>query len=279
MNPLLIKNFTAVGAIGPNLIVKQLADDTVVPAIAAADFMIGVSTHVPAANGEPCDVIQSGIAYVKAGGIVPRGSQVTADAASKGIVAADGERVIGIALASAVLDDLFPVLVIPGSCAGASVAGVDAHAIHDNPIANQTIAGVFALINAGGFQGPLTGAVTGNVTGNVSGTAGGLQEVITAAAADGPIAAKTGTVSITKAGVAALTLADPATPADDGKRLTIVATTANAHTVDNSAGSGFNGGGAGSDVATFGGAVGDSMELVALGGLWHVLRLTNVTLG
>jgi len=274
MNPLLIKNYTAVGAIGANLIVKKSSDNTVELASAASDFMIGVSTNVPAANGEPCDVIHFGIALVTAGGIVNRGNMVTANADSKAIVAADGERVIGVALATAATNDLIPILIIPGTCAGASVAGVDAHAIHDNPSAAQTIAGNYPLINAGGFQGP----VTGNVTGNASGTAGGLKETVAAAAADGAITAKTGIVSITKAGVAALTLADPATPADDGKRLSIIAATANAHTVDNSAGSGFNGGGTGSDVATFGGAVGDSMELVALGGIWHVLRLTNVTL-
>src|SRR5438876_4527468 len=64
---------------------------------------------------------------------------------------------------------------------------------------------------------------------------------------------------------------------DDGKILRIMAKDAHAHTVTESV-HGFNGGGAASDVATFGGAKGDGLELFALGGVWYVLRKTNVTL-
>lgn len=98
------------------------------------------------------------------------------------------------------------------------------------------------------------------------------------AAVDGVIAQKSGTVIITKAVAAALTLADPAAGADDGKLLTIISTTAAAHTVSNAAGSGFNGGGAVSDLATFGAAVGNGMALRAYGGKWLVERNTGVTL-
>lgn len=83
---------------------------------------------------------------------------------------------------------------------------------------------------------------------------------------------------ITKAGVAAMTLADPTATTHDGVVLTFVAGTANAHTLDNSAGSGFNGGGAGADIGTFGGAVGDMIQVVAYQGVWYVITNTNVTL-
>jgi hypothetical protein len=107
----------------------------------------------------------------------------------------------------------------------------------------------------------------------------GIGHKVTVASADGAIAVKTGVVVITKAGVAALTLADPTDVTDDGCELLIISATAHAHTVSNAAGSGFNGSGSGADVGTFGGAKGDNMRLVAYGGDWHVVSLRNVTLG
>lgn len=82
----------------------------------------------------------------------------------------------------------------------------------------------------------------------------------------------------TKAGVAAMTIVDPTATTHDGVRLTFVATTANANTLSNAAGSGFNAGGAGSDVATFGGAIGDLIVIEAYQGKWYVIDKTNVTL-
>lgn len=100
-----------------------------------------------------------------------------------------------------------------------------------------------------------------------------------ALAANGAVAAKQGTLVITKAGIAALTIANPVAGDDDFKTLRIISVTAFAHTLDNSAGAGFNGGGAGADVATFGGAKGDGITLLAYQGVWYVLDKTNVALG
>lgn len=107
---------------------------------------------------------------------------------------------------------------------------------------------------------------------------GELQRDVQVASADGAITIQDGIVHITKGTAAALTLADPADPADNGKVLRINASTAAAHTVDNSAGSGFNGGGASSDVGTFGGAIGDGFEVYAYAGVWWVTNNLNVTL-
>jgi hypothetical protein len=79
-------------------------------------------------------------------------------------------------------------------------------------------------------------------------------------------------------GAGAYTLADPS-EVQAGTELIITALTAFAHTVSNAAGSGFNGAGAGSAVATFGGARGDTMVVVAIASCWHVVSLRNVTLG
>lgn len=89
-------------------------------------------------------------------------------------------------------------------------------------------------------------------------------------------------IGMTKAGVLALTIADPTTGTHDGVTLTFVATTANANTLDNSAGSGFfSTGGSGKDVATWGGAIGDGFTIIAIAGKWYVdpRGVTNVTLG
>ena len=86
------------------------------------------------------------------------------------------------------------------------------------------------------------------------------------------------TYYITKAGVAAMTLVDPTATTHDGLTLTFISTTAQAHTLSNAAGSGFNAGGAASDIGTFGGAIGDNIVITAYQGKWLVVSKTNVTL-
>lgn len=106
---------------------------------------------------------------------------------------------------------------------------------------------------------------------------GSLKEPFVLAAASGAITAKRGLVVITAASAAALTLAAPLAGIDDGATLTIVSDTAQAHTVTNTT-PGFNGAGAGGDVATFGAARGNVMQLLAYNGVWYTVNLRNVTL-
>lgn len=88
--------------------------------------------------------------------------------------------------------------------------------------------------------------------------------------ADGAITVKNGICFIAKtvAGVVNATLADPIAGTDDYKRLTIISNQAQANVVTSA--SSFGGGGAGEDVATFSGVVGDSLCLMAYGGKWYV---------
>lgn len=88
--------------------------------------------------------------------------------------------------------------------------------------------------------------------------------------ADGAITVKNGICLIAKtvAGVVAATLADPTATTDDYKRLLIVSNQAQLNTVTSA--SSFGGGGAGEDVCTFSGAIGDSLELVAYQGKWYI---------
>lgn len=97
--------------------------------------------------------------------------------------------------------------------------------------------------------------------------------------ANGAITQKSGIVTLSKAGVAAMTLANPTAGAqtaggDDGKRLAIISKTANAHTVTTTAA--INGGA--NHKSTFGGAIGDMLNLVALGGVWFFEPSINQTL-
>src|SRR5512138_3112925 len=119
------------------------------------------------------------------------------------------------------------------------------------------------VISTAGFQGGVQGGVQNNVD--------------QIASADGAITAKSGLVVITKGSAAALTLAAPTAGTDDGKILTILSTTAFAHTVTQAA-PGFNGGGGGSDVATYGAAARNSMIIQAYNGNWYAINLTGVTL-
>lgn len=97
-------------------------------------------------------------------------------------------------------------------------------------------------------------------------------------AADGAITVKNGVCVISKTipGVVAATLADPVTGTDDYKRLVIINGTAHASTITSA--SSFGGGGAARDVATFGGAVGDTLTLLAYGGKWYVIGAFGATL-
>ena len=149
--------------------------------------------------------------------------------------------------------------------------GFDIQANNVDVAGDLTVAGTTTQTGALAITGALT--VTGLISAN-----GGTKELYSEVGANGAITQKSGVIAINKAGVCALTIADPTDVTDDGKILRIIAYTASAHTVDNSAGSGFNIGGAGSDIGTFGGAIGDNMTIVASNGKWLVLSKVNVTL-
>lgn len=105
------------------------------------------------------------------------------------------------------------------------------------------------------------------------------KQPIQIALVNGAILIKSGIVMLTKAGVAAMTLAAPVAGKDDGKVLHIDSHTAQAHTVTITAG--LRGAGSGADVLTWGGAIGDGISLYAYAGNWYVLpgSTVNVTAG
>jgi len=92
-------------------------------------------------------------------------------------------------------------------------------------------------------------------------------------AASGAIAQKVGIVRLGSTGVLAMTLADPTTGTDDGKKLTIVAVTAHAHVIT------IPGGLAGGahNTVTLGGAIGDLAVVRAIAGKWFLAPSIDAT--
>lgn len=104
--------------------------------------------------------------------------------------------------------------------------------------------------------------------------AGNTANTVTEKATNGAISAQCGTLYITKgSALGSSTLATPTTPAQDGYKLTIVSTTAYAHVV--SVASGKVNGGTNTTITFTSGAIGDSVTLQAIGGVWYVIGTTG----
>ena len=104
---------------------------------------------------------------------------------------------------------------------------------------------------------------------------GGASPVV-ADVASGAIAIASSTVSLGSGGALAMTLATPATPGDDGKKIKIVAVTAQAHTVTTPQNK-IKGANTSGDTITFA-HIGDMAILEAVGGLWYIEVLNGATL-
>lgn len=103
----------------------------------------------------------------------------------------------------------------------------------------------------------------------------GIVGALQAITGDGAITVQNATVLLSKAGAGAITIVAPTTVTHDGFIIRVVATSAQAHVIT-SAVDGFNAKGS-SGTVTFGGAIGDSVTLVAHGGHWYVIGKVNVT--
>ena len=122
-NPLMYKAFTAGAAIAAFRIVRFSAADTVVQAAAATESMFGVNSDLAVANGERCEVMTDGIAWIEAGAAVTIGALITADSVGRAVAGAPAagvnNRVIGLALdAATAAGDQIRVLLSPGSVQG-----------------------------------------------------------------------------------------------------------------------------------------------------------------
>jgi hypothetical protein len=122
----------------------------------------------------------------------------------------------------------------------------------------------------------VTGGLIGNVTGNIAGTlSGGQKDVPVAITGDGAITVAPSSVFLSKAGAAAITIVAPTVTTHDGYIIRVVAISAQAHVITSGV-VGFNAKGS-SGTLTFGGAIGDSVTLIAYQGNWYTLAKVNVT--
>lgn len=112
----LIKTMTATGAVAAHTLATFGAGDGLVTgATAATDPLLGVTTSIGSQDNGRCDVVIAGITTVKAGGTYARGDVLTSNATGQAIKSTTGtDRIIGIAMASAVVGDLAPVLLAQG---------------------------------------------------------------------------------------------------------------------------------------------------------------------
>lgn len=111
------ENYLADAAVGANLIVKYgAADGSCALATAATDALLGVSDGLAKLTGEMVDVHIGEIGEVRLGGTVTRGAALTANGSSKAISTTTvGNRIIGFAEQSGVLDDIVRYQRAPGT--------------------------------------------------------------------------------------------------------------------------------------------------------------------
>ena len=123
MNPTLIKNYVADGAVpGRTIVVAGSADGRISAASGAAVPLKGISERLDAPDGRRFDVVRAGLAEVTYGGAVADGDPLTADAQGRAVKAepAPGANVwiIGFAERDGVLGDIGLAMIAPGSIQG-----------------------------------------------------------------------------------------------------------------------------------------------------------------
>tara|TARA_R100000656_G_scaffold56723_1_gene44590 strand:- start:227 stop:598 length:372 start_codon:yes stop_codon:yes gene_type:complete len=90
------------------------ADGQFIAGAAKTDICIGVAQTAETTAGAAVAIGYSGISKVVSGGTITRGGQVTCSS-GKAVAAASTDEVHGVALSSAVADDVFDILLAPSS--------------------------------------------------------------------------------------------------------------------------------------------------------------------
>lgn len=113
--PGLCINLIALAAIAPfRIVAATTTESTVKQAASDTEKTLGVSAGIGATDaGDHLDVICGGIAPVQYGGTVAFGDFLTADASGRAIVAAAGDRIIGVAHEAGAVDEIGSVHIAP----------------------------------------------------------------------------------------------------------------------------------------------------------------------
>lgn len=201
------------------------------------------------------------------------------------VLLASGQAVDLNGEAGGLILDAAAVVVLQGATAGHGKLVVSGTTILDATSTGLAVTGTETVSGLLTASAGLVVTGTESVSGALTASAGVRDKGFVAVTASGAIAvpAVDTTYFITKsASGAAMTLVDPTATTHDNLCLLFISTTAQAHSLDNSAGSGFFSSGGGSkDVGTFGGAIGDGFCIRAYQGKWYIdpRGVTNVTLG
>ncbi|KAA6405662.1 DUF2190 family protein [Candidatus Tokpelaia sp.] len=110
--PILTKAFRAGEKISGFLIVKANEDGTVGLAKAKTDKILGAANAVGAESGDMLDIDQAGWSEVRCGANVAFGDLLTSDANSCAVVAAAGDRILGVAIKDGAAGDVIPFRVM-----------------------------------------------------------------------------------------------------------------------------------------------------------------------
>jgi len=112
-NDILVKSFTAEGAIpGNHIVTLGTGANSVTAASAVSETLVGVSHNLDCDAGDMADVVMAGTPNVKAGADITKGSYVTTDSNGQAVAVSQAtDRTIGIALDGASAGDLIPVLL------------------------------------------------------------------------------------------------------------------------------------------------------------------------
>jgi len=111
-----IKTFVAPAAVaGRSVVTFGAADGEVAAASAVSDTLIGIAERIGSRDNNRVDVVISGIAEAVSGGNITRGDYLTTDASGHVVTSGAGtDRIVGIAMASAVAGDHIDVLIAQG---------------------------------------------------------------------------------------------------------------------------------------------------------------------
>lgn len=166
-NPLLIKAFTASGAIEARRIVSLESDKDVCQATDESAVNIGV-TELACNSGDSVDVILSGLTDVKAGGTIARGDWVAADAEGRAVavVAESGGAALGVALETAAEGEMVSVAIVPQRAAASGGGTETQEYVFSAKVSANHIIGVGGRgrIAAGGRTDNLIGVIQTDVT-------------------------------------------------------------------------------------------------------------------
>ena len=111
----LIKTFHAPAAVeGYQVVTFAAGVNEVEVADAVTDPLLGVTTSIGSQDNGRCDVIVAGVSEVRIGATVTRGEVLTTDASGRAVTATGTVRVVGMAMADAVVDDIASILIAQG---------------------------------------------------------------------------------------------------------------------------------------------------------------------